>query len=483
MSIPAVAGAGQVVQRPGERDLDDASGPIELMVDATQRAAADTGSASILGQVQWVGVAGGWFRYRNPGALVAERIGAPDAATALTEVSGTSPQDLVALAAERIAAGDLDVALVVGGEARWSRQRLSRAGRNPKWCQDPGEGEPERIAAFPAEFMDEASRLGALVNAYALMEDSLRVEQGATMDTQRDLIARLWSEFSDVATANPFAWDREPHSAEEIRDPSRSNRMIASPYTKAMVANNTVDMASALILCSVETADRYGISRSQLVYPHVITTAHETWRLANRESLHAATALTTAGRVAMDRAGIRWEDITYIDLYACFPSIVQMSVAALGVPPGRVLTVTGGLGFGGGAVGNATGHALATMIPLLRGGGRGLVHGNGGNATKHSFGIYGSDPPDRFETINCQDQVPAGGRAELASDWSGPVTVEAATVVFGRAGPDHVLAAVLSSDGSRGWATSSDPAAIETGLKLGLAGAGASRLADGLLSL
>ena len=105
--IPAIVGVGQVVQRPGERELSSALGPIELMLQAAAAAAEDAGAPGLLEQVGLVGVAGGWFRFRNPGQLVAERIGSPGAATVLTAVSGTSPQDLVGLAAERIANGEL----------------------------------------------------------------------------------------------------------------------------------------------------------------------------------------------------------------------------------------------------------------------------------------------------------------------------------------------------------------------------------------
>ena len=51
-----------------------------------------------------------------------------------------------------------------------------------------------------------------------------------------------------------------------------------------------------------------------------------------------------------------------VDLYSCFPSVVQIAAAELGLPvddPARPLTVTGGLTFGGGPGNNYGTHAVA----------------------------------------------------------------------------------------------------------------------------
>src|SRR5262245_46420209 len=182
-ALPAIAGAAQVVQRPDDRvELADALGPIELMVDAARAAAADAGRPGLLERIGWIGVAGGWWRYRNPGQLVAEQLGVHDAATALTPISGTAPQDLVAMAAERIGRGQLDVALVVGGESHWTQQRLAKANLEPTWITAPGEGEPETTSGFPAELMDEVQVIGSASAAYAVLDDSLRVARNESVD-------------------------------------------------------------------------------------------------------------------------------------------------------------------------------------------------------------------------------------------------------------------------------------------------------------
>ncbi|HEX3705933.1 MAG TPA: hypothetical protein VHV76_04815, partial [Mycobacteriales bacterium] len=337
-------------------------------------------------------------------------------------------------------------------EARAAAVRVQRAGEEPRWCRDPGTTLPERIADFPQEVLQEAADLGGLSGPsilYALFEDSLRRARGESVDEHRDRIAELWARFSAVASANPYAWDRTAHDAASIRTESPDNRMIAFPYTKAMVANNGVDMGSALLMCSVDAARAAGVERDRMVFPRVSTASHETWLVTERRDLHRVPALETAGRVALATAGLTIDDIDHVDLYACFPSIVQMSAAALGLDQQRQLTVTGGLGFAGSPIANSSGHAIAAMVPLLREGGNGLVHANGGFATKHAFGVYSADPPKAYVSMDCNDQVDHRSRPTGPADESADGTEEASTVVYDRDGPTQTVTARLAPDERR----------------------------------
>jgi acetyl-CoA C-acetyltransferase len=449
-ATPAIVGAAQSIQRPDPSiDVADLRGPIELMVDAARDAAADAGAAPLLSQIDWIGVVGGFWGYPNPGQVIAGQLGSPDAATCLTFLSGTSPQELISLASQRIADGELEVALIVGGEARSSRQRLEREGIEAQWCRDPGTDQPERIADIPDEVVVETLELGGPVTFYALFEDSLRRALGVTVDEHRDQISKLWSRFNDVAVTNPYAWDRRVYDAATIREATADNRMISFPYTKCMVANNQVDMASAVLVCSVGAAHAAGVAADRMVFPRVGTTSHETWTVAQRRVLHGVPALAAAGRTALKESGLEIAQIDHIDLYACFPSIVQMSAAELGVDLDRPLTVTGGLGFAGSAIANSAGHAIAAMVPLVREGGNGLIHANGGCATKHAFGIYSATPPEQYRYIDCNDQVDHDPRPLGSPADSTDGIEEASTVVYDRNGPTHTVASVVTDDGRR----------------------------------
>src|SRR6476620_1482906 len=103
---PVIIGGGQVNQRTAEGD--PALEPVDLIVEAARRAAADAGTTNgqVLEAVDAVRIVSllSW-RYRNPGALVAERIGATPKQTAVTTPGGNSPQSLVNRTALDIMAG------------------------------------------------------------------------------------------------------------------------------------------------------------------------------------------------------------------------------------------------------------------------------------------------------------------------------------------------------------------------------------------
>lgn len=468
---PVIVGAAQAIQRPGDWTIAaDARGPIELMTAAAREAADDAGSAALLRRLGWIAVVGGFWTYRNPGQVIADQLGAGGARTALTAISGSAPLDAVGLAAQRIADGQLDVALIVGGEARWSQRQLRQLGEEPAWITADGSTEPESVGGFPAEMIEEARELGSAATAYALFDDSRRIARGDAMDAHRDDIAALWARFNAVAADNEFAWSRLRKTAGEIREPSPRNRMIAFPYTVDMVANNTVDMASATLICSLSAARSAGVDPDRFVYPHVSVHGHETWRIVDRQILHQAPRLAEIGRTAYEYAGISGEDVSHVDLYACFPAIVRMSAVALGIDIDRTLTLTGGLGFAGAPVANSSGQALAAMVPRVRRGGHGLIHANGGNATKHAVGIYANTPPRRpFRRIELN-----GGDVQLRPEPSTaePASghVEAATVAYDRQGPTHVVAAIRDQSGRRTLSKSSDADLITEATTNGVGG-------------
>jgi acetyl-CoA C-acetyltransferase len=470
-SLPAIVGAAQVVRRPDEwTDPADARGPIELMTAAARAAAQDAGAAVLLTKVDWIAVVGGLWSYRDPGRLIAARIGATQARTAKSVITGNASQDLIGVAAERIAHGEIEVALVVGGEAGATRRRLKAAGQEPARVDETDLNEPEKIGDFEPAMIAEIRALGVAATAYALLDDAHRIRSGDSMAAHRDQISELWARFSAVASRNPYAWDQIAHSATEIREPTSDNRMIAFPYPKAMVANNTVDQASAVILCSVDAARAVGIATDRLVFPHVVTFAHETWEAVNRHELDETPALAAAGHAALDHCGITVDDLDHIDLYACFPAIVRMSARALGLDLTRPLTITGGLGFAGAPMSNSSGQAIAAMVPLLRDGGWGLVHANGGIATKHAFGIYSAQPPERFARIDAQADAHLDPRPAAGPDWPGNGVVEAATVAFDREGPTYAVAAIRTPEGGRAFVRSTDADLMTAAMSDGLGG-------------
>ncbi len=68
---------------------------------------------------------------------------------------------------------------------------------------------------------------------------------------------------------------------------------------------------------------------------------------------------------------------------------------------------------------------------------RGLVWANGGYTTKHSFGIYSTEPPvGGFKSDDPQEEIDSLPHRDLAEpvDAAGPATIEAYTVMHSREG-------------------------------------------------
>ena len=116
---PVVVGVGQIEQR--VEDPQEGAEPLEMMIAAVERAADDAGSRELLRAVNSVRVIRGIWKYGDPGRVVAERIGAPEAQTVGTPWGGNMVQTTVNQTALAIQRGELEVAVITGAEV--GRQR------------------------------------------------------------------------------------------------------------------------------------------------------------------------------------------------------------------------------------------------------------------------------------------------------------------------------------------------------------------------
>ena len=148
---------------------------------------------------------------------------------------------------------------------------------------------------------------------------------------------------------------------------------------------------------------------------------------------------------------------------------------------------TGGLTFAGGPWSNYVTHSIATMAERLiaNPGQRGLITANGGYLTKHSFGVYGTEPPTHeFRWEDVQSTVDREPIRTAVVEWSGVGTVEAWTTPFSRtATPDKAFLAVRTPDDSRALALIADPSEAEATIRDDIAGAKVQVNADGTATL
>jgi acetyl-CoA C-acetyltransferase len=303
------------------------------------------------------------------------------------------------------------------------------------------------------------------VQVYPMLEQALRIAAGRSIDEHLVHISELWSRFSEVAATNPHAWIQRAYTAEEIRTAGPDNRWIGFPYPKLMNSNNMVEQGAAVLMCSVEAAERFGVPRDRWVFPVSGADAHDTDAMSHRGDLSSSPAIRAVGRQVLSGAGVGIDDVAHIDLYSCFPSAVEIAASELGLPdddPARPLTVTGGLSFAGGPWNNYVTHAIATMVTRLRddAGAFGLCSANGGFITKHAIGVYSTEPPaGGFVWSDAQEEADrlTQPREAAPEDYEGDATIETWTVMHNREGePENGIAAALLPDGRRTWGTTQD---------------------------
>ncbi|KUL29219.1 type II toxin-antitoxin system Rv0910 family toxin [Actinoplanes awajinensis] len=474
---PVIVGVGQV----SDHTTDVRNGdPVSLAVRALHLAAQDSaaasapesgaarssgadggagrGSADLLKNADTVGwVASVSWQYPDGGALIAAQVGAAPQTTVQTGLfGGDGPLRLINDLAAAITRGETTIALIAGAEAAATAAAAERAGRPLGWPTQPDGTAPSRTLGADREPNNAAETAAGLISplhVYALIESALRARLGLSQSDHLKRITGLWARFAEVAATNPYAWLRQPRTATELATPDGGNRPVCAPYTKLLTANLQVNQAAGLIMCSAEAARDAGVPQDRWIFPYAGAHAADTWFVTERADLTTSPALHAVGTAVLAHTGRTIGDVRHLDLYACFPSAVQIAAAELGLPiddPDRPLTVTGGLTFAGGPGNNYASHAVATLVPRLRADpdGIGLATAVGWYLTKHAATVFSASPPDRpFRDVNAGLRL---HRPTRAVRTGGAGVREAGTVVYRRDGePEAGIVTEILDDGSR----------------------------------
>jgi acetyl-CoA C-acetyltransferase len=483
---PILVGAGQFTQRSArEGRLADSLNPIAMLSKAAGLALADSGqSEALLKAIDTIAVVrftadspGEQGRlpkrmFRNPPLSVARSLGAHPRRALYSATGGNTPQWLVNRTAEDIANGKCDAALLVGAEYIATLIEAIKAGFDLGWSAsadaDPG-SDPEEIGDMRSgtSAYERKYALNFPVNAYPLFENAIRGARGRAPQTHLVEMGRLFSRFSKVASENPDAWFPTFRTPEEIATPSEKNRYVGFPYTKYLNAVIEVDMAAGVVMTSVAKARELGVDESRWVFLHGCADASDLWHLTERVDFHSSPAIRTVGKKAFAMADMGTDALSFIDLYSCFPSAVEIGCQELGLVEDdpRGLTVTGGLPYFGGAGNNYVMHSIVTMVQKLRAkpGAYGLCTGNGWYITKHSAGIYSTKPFEgRWERENpasYQKDIDAMPHPAVTETPEGRAKVETYTVVTDRKGKRFGIVVGRLEDGTRFLANTPDDSA------------------------
>ena len=453
--IPILVGCGQITQR--EPDPGAALSPMELTAAAAKQASQDTGAGdALLQELDTVVVvrsfsdtswrfASPFGRYANPPKSLANRLGITNAKRLVyTYPGGNMPQWCINRMFEMITRGELEAALLAGGEALSTQKAAQRAKLDLDWNEDAG-GTPETWGVETRGWNDveDRHRMAGAIFAYPMIENGIRTHLGRNIPEHLDAMGQLFAGFAKVAADNPLADRRNGYTAEQIATVGPDNPYIGFPYTKLMNSNAFIDQASALILTSVAKAKSLGIPQSKWVYLHGCADAYDDWYLSDRKNFHSSDAMRIVARETMEMAGASVDDMAHLDLYSCFPSAVQIACQEMGiaVDDSRGLTVTGGLPYFGGPGNNYVTHSIAEMMNKVRAdpGCKGLVTANGNYVTKQSAGVYSTEAPPRAfapkDPKIYQAEIDADKGPDAADEASGSASIETYTVMHDRKGP------------------------------------------------
>jgi acetyl-CoA C-acetyltransferase len=405
------------------------------MIAAARTAALDAGAPTLLAAVQSVAVPRGSWSYTDPGRLVSRAIGAPRARTSLYEL-GIPQQTLVSLALQHIAAGDLEVALVVGGEAKRRASIGVRQGESAPDTDQAGAA-PDELHRPESEIIGEAEARAGIwvpVQQYAMIDNALRQAERRSIPEHLDQIAELWSRCNEVATGNRRAAFPTRRPASFLRDPGPDNRPLSFPYAKWHCTQWTVDQAAALLLCSVGTAQAHGVNPERCIYPHVALESSHSVPLSQREELHRWPAMAVLGQAASGHLGRGLDTLQHVELYSCFPAAVRVQQRELRLPERSTPTITGGMAFAGGPLNNFTYQATVVMAERLReeSGSMGLVSTVSGLLTKPGLAVWSTQAPSRPVLVAdlAVEAAAATATVEVIADYHGPARVATYTVTY-----------------------------------------------------
>lgn len=450
---PVLVGVGLQSQR--IPDPFAAGEPLTLMRRASYAAAKDTTAPAVLKEIDRVYVPKGRWRYRDPGRAIATSFGSANATSVVAHV-GVLQESLISDACNNIIAGSVDVCLVVGGEAGFRLRCATKGGHNLRDAQQ--DTTPDVTWRADSRIMldvEIGTGLGQeAVGYYAIIAAAARAASGRSIQEDIAATAELYSELSQIASRNSYAWKRSPILAEDVTADTAGNPMLAFPYRSEHASRWSVDQASALIITSAQKARELRIDPNQWIYPTSSGISNAMIPLTQRADLGRAPGAEMAAHAALDHAEMSAHSLDLVELYSCFPVAIQSHADALRLPhTSPAPSFTGGMRYAGGPFNNYVLHTTAQLALALRQTGRtGLISSVSGVLTKHAFSVWSAKAPrNQFQSLDVSEAVRAQcAPRPLLEHYCGAASIVGYTVLPRRKDrPERAVAVVETPDQRR----------------------------------
>jgi acetyl-CoA C-acetyltransferase len=391
-----VIGVSTIQQKGDFENLDEA---LLLMDQAVKEALSDSGNKSIKDQIDEIRIPKGFWRYRDPGKWIAKNNDFKKIPTTYVAKIGVLQQNLINEACLKIENGEINAAIILGGEARY--KQLRSIIEKKEYSETKLDENPDFYIKAKEDLYgdEELKELGAMaVGYYASMETAIRKNDDETIEEHQNNIASMYEEFSKVASNNEDAWLDHPYSREEILVISKKNKMLAYPYNKLHCTSWNVNQSAALIICSEELANKLEIDNNKRVYPISSSENNHMIAIQQRPKLFESLGMIYAAKSInkmMKKLDIR---LDAYDLYSCFPAAVKMFSKSLELGSEIPKTITGSMPYAGGPLNSFVIHSTVKMIQKIRAleVRHGLVTGVSGMMTKQSFCVWGKEYQKQF---------------------------------------------------------------------------------------
>lgn len=383
--------------------------PSDLAGAAIKAALADSGRAAALGNAvdcivairsfEDSGIRFGTGSPDNVADAYAQAGGINPGHLFYSDIGGQTPQALVNDFAAALRAGEYRAVLIAGAEATYTAKRARRQSVQLDWGKASDRDYTDLLSAFAILSRTEIRHgVISMPLAYSMIETARRARLGMDMPAYGAEMARLWAAFSQKSPARAHAQFAKIWREEALQAGEDGNYPLTQIYRRWMVAQDSVDVAAALVLTTAGTARGLGIAPDRLVW---LAGAAETYDppISERANLAGSDAQNSAINAALDQAGVAAADLGPVDIYSCFPCAVFAAIDHMAglARPLADYTLTGGLSFFGGPGNGYALHSLAAMVQAMRqGDGKpAMVTANGGVMSKQAVGIYTAAQPNR----------------------------------------------------------------------------------------
>ncbi len=271
-----------------------------------------------------------------------------------------SSQQAVHFAAQAVMSGTQDV-VIAGGVQTMSQIPIGYAmgAGAPLGMPDPFSGSVGWVARFGGQPVSQFHGASMIAEIFGLSREAMEVF--ALESHNRALRAQAEGRFDrEIIPLEGVQRDETPR-ATSLEKMATLEPLPGFPKLTAGIASQTCDAAAAVLVVSEAAVQRYGLKPRARIHHMSVLGDDPIWML---------TAPIPASRRAIERAGMKWQDIDVVECNEAFASVPMAWLAEIDFPHERFNPNGGGISLGH-PIGATGARIMTTLLhELERTGGR-----------------------------------------------------------------------------------------------------------------